>query len=185
MPALTPKWEIVAQALSNGDSHRLAYEAGGYKFNRASAYRLCTKPEIVKRAAEIRKEREEMSARARQVAAQESGVDLGWVEKHQKQVVLLAMRGEPVRDRDGRKKVDPETGEPIYKRDLQAANQGLVTLGRMKGAFIDRTEIGGPGDFARLTEAELDRKITELVGVALPEKAATLLIEHMQAEAAE
>src|SRR5688572_20825131 len=167
MPALTHKWELVAMALANGETQKQAYEAGGYKFNKSTANRLCRSPQIVQRVREIKAEREEMSAIARQTAARESGVDLAWIEKHQKQAVLLAMRGEPVRDRDGRKKTDPETNEVIYKRDLIAANQGLVTLGRMKGAFIDRTEIGGPCEFCRLTEGESAEQYTEHVGMVL------------------
>ena len=52
----------------------------------------------------------------------------------------------------------------------------------MKGAFIDRTEIGNPGDFSRLQDAELDAKIVELARAAgLPEDA-VLMIEDMSSK---
>ncbi len=185
MPALKPSHEKVAQALALGESQRVAYLAGGFKYNRASAHRLCTKDEIAARVAEIRAKREEQDAKARQVAAHEAGVDQSWVMKHQKQVVLMAMRGQPVRDKDGRRRKDPDTHEVIYKPDLQAANQGLVTLGRMIGAFIDRTEIGNPGDFARLTDEDLNKKLLEQAReLGLPEEA-ILQLTYQPAEAAE
>lgn len=187
MAPLVPKYEKVAQALARGESHRIAYQEGGFKHNRSTAYRLCTKPEIVARVEEIRKENAEQLARARQEATRRTGIDLAWIEEKQAYVVQLAMRGQPVRDATGKKKRDPETGDIIYKPDLQAANQGLITLGRMKGAFIDRTEIGGPGEFARLQDSELDKQIAELARkIGLPEEA-VLLLEDMsnRGEAAE
>ena len=186
MPALKPSWEKVAQALALGEPQRVAYIAGGFSFKPASAHRFCTKPEIVERVAEIRKQREDQDARARLIASQEAGVDQSWIMKHQKQVVLLAMRGQPVRDKDGRKRKDPDTKEVIYKPDLSAANQGLITLGRMIGAFIDRTEIGGPGDFSRLAEAELDAKVIEMAkALGIDEEAVTLALTYQPQEAAE
>ena len=185
MPALKPSWEKVAQALALGESQRVAYLAGGFKYNRAGAHRLCHKPEITTRVAEIRAQREEHDSKARQEAAKRSGIDIAWIEEQQAYVVRLAMRGHPVRDKDGRIRRDPETQQPIYKPDLQAANQGLITLGRMKGAFIDRTEIGAPGDFARLSDEDLNKKLLEQAReLGLPEEV-ILQLTYQPAEAAE
>lgn len=162
MPALAPKWEAVALALAGGDSHRIAYIAGGYKYNRAGAHRLCTKPEIQERANEIRQERAEIAARARQEAAKQAGYDEAWWDQHVKIGALGALRGDPVRDATGRKKRDPETGEIIYRPDRAAAARFFDLMGRRLGIFIDRAEIGGPGDFARLSDAELQAKLVEL-----------------------
>ena len=179
MPVLKPSYEKVAMALADGQSTRLAVIAGGFKFSPGSAYRISNRADIKARVIEIRKERHDLDRQARQVAAQESGVDLGWIERHAKILVLGALRGDLVRDSSGRRKTDPETGELIYRPDRAAAAKGLEILGRMKGAFIDRTEIGNPGDFSRLQDVELDAKIAELARAAgLPEDA-VLLIEDM------
>ncbi len=84
-----------------------------------------------------------------------------------------------MRDTTGKKKVDPETGEVIYRPDLQAANFGLQTLGRMKGAFIDRAEIGLPGDFSRMADGDLDKALIELARqLGLPDSGVKM-IEHL------
>jgi hypothetical protein len=186
MPALGAKYENVALALAGGDTQKNAAIAGGFSHKPASVYRLCRNHGIPARVAEIKAEREEMNAKARQVAAEESGVDLAWIERHAKHVVLKAIRGEPLRRPDGSKKTDPQTGEVIYKPDLQAANFGLQTLGRMKGAFIDRTEIGGPGDFARMADSDLDQALIELARqLGLPASGLKMIENLTKKEAAE
>ena len=166
-------------ALAAGETVRRAYEAGGFKYISASATRFCARPDIRARAHEISEERREQDAKARQIAAEESGVDLGWTEKHYKYIVLGALRGDPVRDSTGRIRRDPETGAPIYKPDRYAAVKALDSLTRMKGGFIDRTEIGMPGDFTRLPDDELDAKIVETAkALGLPASGLKML-EHL------
>lgn len=162
MPALAPKWEAVALALAGGDTHKNAYIQAGYSYTRASAHRLCTKDVIVKRVAEIRKERAELETRTRIAAAQEAGMDRAWWERHVKVLILGGLRGDPVRDATGRKRIDPETQEIIYKPDRAAAVRGLELVARYEGWLIERAEIGGPGDFSRLTDTELQAKLVEL-----------------------
>lgn len=186
MPALKPSYEKVALALANGESQRTAALGAGFSDKPASIHRLCKRPEIQKRVQEIRDGRAEDEARARLVAAQRSGVDLAWCEIRLKTTIELAMRGEPVRDRKGNVLIDPETEKPIYKRDLATAERGLNTMIRYKGGFIDRHEIGGVGDFARLKDDELDRQIVELARKAgIPEEAVLLLEDMTTKEAAE
>lgn len=171
MPPLpNPRWEIVALALANGDNQKHAYSSAGFKYNVANASKLCRHRDVVARVTEIRAERAEMEARTRIRAAEEAGVDRAWIITHLRHNALAALRGEPVRDREGRIKRDPDTGAPIYKPDRDAANKALELLGRSHGIFIDRHEVGGPGDFSRMTEAELDAKINELGNkLGLPE----------------
>ena len=179
MPQLKPSYEMVAMALAAGETVKRAYEAGGFRYAPASASRFCARPHIKQRVVEIRQERSEQDAKARQVAAEESGVDLGWTEKHYKYIVLGALRGDPVRDSTGRIRRDPETGTPIYKPDRYAAVKALDSLTRMKGGFIDRTEIGMPGDFTRLPDDELDAKIVETAkALGLPASGLKML-EHL------
>jgi hypothetical protein len=187
MPPLPrPHWEVICLARANGDSLKHSYEAGKLKYDPGTAAKFFKKPEVIARIAEIQAEHREMDLRARQVAAQESGVDLGWTESHYKNVVLLGLRGDPVRDATGKKKRDPETGEVIYKRDLLAATRALDSLTRMKGGFIDRTEIGSPGDFSRMADDELDAKIIETAkGLGLSSQGLKMLENLTKKEAAE
>ncbi len=179
MPALVTKYENVALALAGGDTQKNAAIAGGFSPKPASVHRLVRNHGIPERVREIKAERAEMDAKARLIAAEESGVDIAWIERHAKHVVLKAIRGEPLRMRDGTKRRDPETNEIIYKPDLQAANFGLQTLGRMKGAFIDRTEIGGPGDFSRMADGDLDKALLEIARqLGIPD-AGVKMIEHL------
>lgn len=174
-----PKWEIAALARAGGDSLRKAYEAAGFKYNAASAHRFFKRPEIVARITEIRKERIATETQARIVATEESGVDLAWTEKHYKYIVLQGLRGDPVRDSTGKARRDPETGAVIYKPDRYAAVKALDSLTRMKGGFIDRTEIGMPGDFTRMGNDELDRAIVETAKeLGLPADGVKML-EHL------
>lgn len=48
-----------------------------------------------------------------------------------------------------------------FEVKMQARDKALEMVARHLGMFIDRKEIGGPGDFADLTEEELDRQISE------------------------
>jgi phage terminase small subunit len=73
----------------------------------------------------------------------------------------------------GKKKVTT-TGDggdlEVYKYDPSAANRALELLGKELRMFVDRKEVGGPGDFAKLSDEELDeiliRTEEELVQIA-------------------
>lgn len=162
MPQLpNPKHEMVAQSRAGGATVKQAYIDGGYKYQPATASKLCARPEIRARVQEIIDERAEMAAKARTVAAKETGMDRAWWDNHLKVAILGGLRGDPVRDRTGKRLRDPETGEFIYKPDRAAALKGLELHARAQGWLVERTEIGGPGDFARLGEDELDQQILE------------------------
>ncbi len=56
-----------------------------------------------------------------------------------------------------------------------AANRGLELIGRALGVFVDRKEVGGPGEFDHLNDEELEREIAweaELLGLS-PEREVT------------
>lgn len=59
------------------------------------------------------------------------------------------MEAEAVLDAEGK-----PTGE--YKYNGSVANRALELLGKERGMFIDRKEVGGPGDFAAMSDADLD-----------------------------
>lgn len=180
MPPLPqPHWENACLARVGGNNLKQSYEAAGLKYSPATANAFFKRPTVIARIAELYAERREMDAKSRQVAAEESGVDLAWIERHYRHIVLAGLRGDPVRDIAGRQRVDPETGQPIYKPDRLSAVKALDSLTRMKGGFIDRTEIGSPGDFTRMADAELDAKIIETAKeLGLPADGVKML-EHL------
>ena len=47
--------------------------------------------------------------------------------------------------------------------DRAASNAAFIALGKDQGMFVDRREVGTPGEFARLDEAELNAAIVELL----------------------
>jgi hypothetical protein len=61
-------------------------------------------------------------------------------------------------------------GEEVRKFSYQgnAANRALELLGKELGMFIDRKVVGKPGDFADMTDDELDAQIEELISRGKP-----------------
>lgn len=146
MPAITNnQHEKFAQALVKGKSHGEAYLAAGYKAKNASvasaaATRLLKKVNIQARVAELQTKAEERAV-----------VDRAWVLKRLVENVDRAMTVIAVTTKDG------QTGE--YKYEGSVANRALELLGKELGMFVDRKEVGGPGDFERMSDAELDEFI--------------------------
>jgi hypothetical protein len=177
MPALRkPGHEIVAQALAAGKSQADAYRAGGYVYNPANAHRLCTGPGVVDRVEEIVAERFAKESRVREMAIEKAALTESWVIIRLKHTIDLAIRGLPVYDRLGRQRMTSD-GMPIFRPDLAQANNGLRTAAQICGMLVDRREIGGPGDFAHLTDAELDAAIIEQAkALGLPDAAVQMLL---------
>lgn len=48
--------------------------------------------------------------------------------------------------------------------DLSPANKALELIGKELGMFVDRREVGQPGEFERLTDAELADTVAKLQG---------------------
>jgi len=69
------------------------------------------------------------------------------------------LRGQPVFDEAGVQIPGQFTGKP----DAAGANRALHLIGLELGMFLERHEIGGPGDFGRLSDEEL---LSEIKGSA-------------------
>jgi hypothetical protein len=54
----------------------------------------------------------------------------------------------------------------VHQYDGTAANRAAELLGKELSMFTDRHEIGGPGDFSRLTDDELRAKVREMYEAA-------------------
>lgn len=186
MPALSnQKWELCATALASGVNQREAYRAGGYKYDPGSAGKLFAKPIMKARVAELIAEQQEMTRIAAQRAAQEAGTDRAWVIRNLRNVALLGMRGHPLYDRMGKQLLDANGNVRYGKPDLTPAAYALKLIGMDQGMFIQRTEIGGPGDFARMSDAELLQELTsQAESLGIPAEAIKLL-EHQPTESEE
>lgn len=157
MPILAnPKEEIGAQARAKGARVKDAYVAAGYPYFPTKATQFFKRPRIVERIREIQQARIKTEFDASENAAKALGIDKRWVLEKLKFSVETALRGQPVYDRKGK----PIPGR-FTRPDVTGATQAAKLIGLELGMFIERHEIGGPGDFSRLTDAELAKRAME------------------------
>ena len=177
MPILAnPKHEVVAQALARGLLIKDAYSSGGFKYNKASATLFCQRPEIRARVKEIQLARMKTEFDASENAAKALGIDKKWVLQRLQYSAERALRGQPILDANG-----VQTGRFTGRPDGNAANQALKLIGMELGMFIERHEIGGPGDFSRLTDEELaKRALEDASALGLPAEATEALLLTFQ-----
>ena len=155
MPALLKaKHEMVAQALAGEKTQHEANQAGGYSYRPANAHRLCTDPAIEARVSEIATHRYEDERRAREIAANESGLDEAWILKRLKYLTDVSLQGWPI------KKNGASTGEKT-KPDGPTAVKCLTLAAKIKGMLVHRHEVGDPGEFSRMTDEELDLSLEQ------------------------
>jgi len=172
MPVLKrTHWEIAAVARANGATQQEAYEGMGLKYNAGAASRFFSRPDIAGRIEEIQAEREEVRRQAANRAVKHEAMDRAFVLQYLRGTVASAMRGDPVYKRNGDPLLDAN-GNQVYRPDRQSALRGLHLIGQDIGMFVQRTEVGGPGDFARMTDEELNAKLVEMaLQLGLPEPA--------------
>lgn len=147
MPVLKDtRHERFAQNLAKGMTADEAYVSAGYKRNRGNAARLKASESIQKRVAEL-------TIRASEKAT----LSKAWIIERLMQNVDQALGRVPTKIR----KVDKDTGlsvdVEIIDIDRTAANKALELLGKTIeiGMFVERKEMGGPGDFTAKTSDEL------------------------------
>lgn len=154
MPMLSnAKHERFAQALAAGKSADEAYQSAGYAENSGNAATLKGNQRVQARVAELLGRATEGVVLTKQ-----------WVLERLIQNADRAMQAESVKD---------ENGEPIgdYHYQGNVANRALELLGKELGMFIERKEVGQPGDFDKLNATELRDLIlreAEELGVGLP-----------------
>lgn len=162
MPVLQdPRLEIIAQHLSDGatqtDAYAAAYPNTTRASSAASAARLMADVNkrlvVDSRVSEILREREAARVVALRVEAKKTGLNKAWVLEQLRTNYERAMQAEPV-IREGQ-----PTGEFRYEGSV--ANKALELIGKELGMFIERRETGQPGDFAHMTDDEIDRYIRE------------------------
>jgi phage terminase small subunit len=152
---LTPKQEaFVIAYLETGN----ASEAYRRSYNtKASAKTITEKASRLLAEGNIRARIDELQDKVVERAI----VTKGWVISRLVENVERAMQHEAVKDSEG-----ATTGE--YRYDGSVANRSLELLGKELKMFVDRKEVGAPGEFDNLTAYELRERIrreTEALGL--------------------
>ncbi len=175
MPALTdPRRERACQLRANGGGILESYNAAGFDGQAPTATIFFRKPAILARVAEIQADRWAAERQVADRAVEKSSLKESWIIERAKYVVELALRGNPIRGPDGM-----PTGQFDGKSNLRAATDALRLCSDFKGMRIQRHEIGGPGDFARMTDDELNGALVQQAqALGLPEEAIAGLLTH-------
>lgn len=165
MPALdNPRHERFAQSLADGKTATDAYLDVSGKKDRQYASELRHRPDISKRVAELQARRAAMADKATEKATDRLALTKEWVIGRLMENAERALQRVPVLNDDGK-----PTGE--WRYDGSVANRALELLGKHLGILIERREIGEPGEFDRLADAELLadlRERAERLGLPLP-----------------
>jgi len=181
MPPLNnAKHEAFARAIVEGKGNREAYRAAGYKGNNAavdaSASRLLSDAKVSARVAELKSAAAEGAVMtARQILEQLTRL----ASANMLDFMRVGPDGDPVLDfskltRDQAaalvqvdvedfKDVRSEDARDVRKVRFKLADKlgALELLGKTLGMYIDRKEVGEPGEFERLSDTELDMTLRE------------------------
>lgn len=175
MPVLSnARHERFAQEIAKGTSSREAYKIAGYSTKNdatadACASRLLSEAKITARI-------EELQSRA----ANKAVLDRAWVIERLMRNARISLGEETLRVKRSKKNDAGEmevTEADVTARDATAANKALELLGKLPelALFIDRSEVGKPGDFDRMSKDELTDFIRD--------EAAALGVGHLKAKA--
>lgn len=182
MPILTnPKYEKIAQELAKGTGVLESYVKGGFSAHASNATSFSKRPIIAERVREIQEARIKRQTDLDIETSEQVATSLG-ITKHKIISSLWwnanrCLRGQPVLDEN-----NIQTGQYSGKPDSAGANNALKLLGmECYGMFIERVEIGGPGDFSRLTDDELaKRAFDDAAALGLPAEAVEALLLTFQ-----
>ncbi len=180
MPQLrNARHERFAQEIANGKTLEEAHRIAGFRADRRNAFVTRQREDVTRRIAEILASREMSQAKATERAIERAAVSKEWVLLRLRENVERAMQFEPVRDKEGN-----DSGEFVYAGAV--ANRALELLGKELGMFIERRESGKPGDFANLSDEQIDDEILkELLARGMSEKQARVFIRAGRDSSAE
>lgn len=204
MPALSnARQELFCQELAKGKSAEEAHELAGYKRNRHNAFTLKQRDHVKKRLQELIEQRSkrELASTERAIAklAITKEAVLGELAKlafaNMADYMKVGEDGQPTLNfndltRDQAAALVEITVEEFKdgrsdKREVRRVKfkladkqKSLEALGKHLGLFIERHEVGGPGDFARMTDEELNAALREqAASLGLPDDAVGQLLE--------
>jgi hypothetical protein len=134
MPVLdNPRHERFAQYLAEAKTAAEAYVLVGFKPNRGNPSKLAHRPSVAARVKELTSHYAELAAK--------TAITTESLVQDSEKVFRRAM----------------ETNQ------LSAANTAIKGKGILSGKWIERTEVGTPGEYETMTDDELERQIMERV----------------------
>jgi hypothetical protein len=150
MPVLdNPRHERFAQYLAEAKTAAEAYVLVGFKPNRGNPSKLAHRPSVAARVKELTSHYAELAAK--------TAITTESLVQDSEKVFQRAM----------------ETNQ------LSAANTAIKGKGILSGKWIERAEVGGPGEYDALTDDELERQIMERLARLGLMDVLTLHIPHM------
>lgn len=174
MPALkNARHEMFAQNIAAGMSLRDAYRNANVgvaqdKCIPEVASRLKSNPRVAARIKELNDARMKIeaksTAKAMERVVEKTALTKEYVITRLIENAERAMQAVPVKNAKGE-----ETG--VYRYEGSVANRALELLGKELGLFVDRKEVGAPGEFADVDARTLRQVIAERLGVAQPSDA--------------
>lgn len=182
MPVLNkPKDEKLAQNVAKGTmTLQAACRDAGYSADPATVTRKTSQPQIRERVAEIQATRAravqaklEHEIQTSHAVAQKLGITKEKIISGLWWNAQRCLRGQPVLDENG-----VQTGKYSGKPDANGANQALKLIGlECWGMFVEKLEIGSPGDFSRMNDEEFEKAFQEeALAAGLPEDAVAGLL---------
>jgi hypothetical protein len=176
-PLLNPKHEKICQIRASGATQTEAYSSVGFSTNPKTAHVFFQRSEVISRVREIQQQRIDREIESSEIAAKQLGISKRWVLERLKYSAERCLRGMPVFDEAGVQIPGKFTGKP----DAAGANRALHLIGLEIGMFIERQEIGSPGDFSRLTDEELARQMAaDAAAVGIPAEVVEQLLLAFQ-----
>jgi phage terminase small subunit len=156
MPALkNAKQELFAQNFVSGMGVYEAYQSAGYDGSPQAANNVRNNPNVDFRIQELMERRAKIDEKATEKAIQKMALTKEYVISRLIENVERSMQASPVKGEEG-----------LFKYDGSVANRSLELLGRELGMFVDRKEVGKPGEFDELNSSQLRQLITERLGMA-------------------
>ena len=186
------KHERFAQEIAKGTAYVKAIKAAGYETNanaaNVSATRLLKQPTVAARVNELLERKATIEAKATERAIEKSGITKAAVLEELAKIGFANMLDYVSVQKDGYAYVDLSKltrdqaaaiqevvveeysdGRGDDARDVKrvkfklADKKGaLVDIGKHLGMFIERREIGNPGDFSNMTDEEIVSEIERL-----------------------
>lgn len=145
----------MAAHLAAGKTQLEAHQLAGFTGrSSAAATQIANRPEMLARVQEILATQHRKEIRSNERAIERAGIDKDYIITRLQYAAEFGLRGKPLLDENGR-----DTGRWSVKPDIRGATAALRTLAQMGGHLIERHEVGGPGDFARMTEEELNAEM--------------------------
>jgi phage terminase small subunit len=131
--------ERLAQEIVKGAKLEDAHRAAGLSGNRKSAWKIRQRADVIRRIEELLDQRDQVEAKVVERAISEAALTRTGILR------MLVADHELARERG----------------QLAAAIRAAELLGKILGVFIERSEQGKPGDFAHLSDEELDAQLTQ------------------------